>query len=73
MGKSVIWRVIRSLLASFIGVQSRKNMTEEVSLLEKHGFALFIVMGFALAIFLHLILYAVVVMVLPAGASWSIF
>jgi hypothetical protein len=67
-----LWQVILSILASFIGIQKHKNMQRDMAYLERRGFVLFLIVGFTLAILLHLLIYCVVLLVLPEGSSGSI-
>ena len=70
--KLSLWQIVLSILASFIGIQKRKNMQRDMAYLEEHGFILFIIVGILLAILLHLIIYGIVLIILPEGSSWSI-
>jgi hypothetical protein len=47
-------------------------MQRDMAYLERRGFVLFLIVGFTLAILLHLLIYCVVLLVLPEGSSGSI-
>lgn len=51
------WQATKSILASFVGIQSRENLEREQS---DSNMGKFIVIGFSLAIILHVILFVIV-------------
>jgi hypothetical protein len=55
-----IFQIAQSILAAFIGVQSKKNHERDDAYVEKKGLRPYILMGIALVIVFHLILYAIV-------------
>jgi hypothetical protein len=55
-----IFQIAQSILAAFIGVQSKKNHERDDAYVEKKGLKPYILMGIALVIVFHLILYAIV-------------
>ena len=70
-----LWYVVRGILASFIGIQSRRAMALEMAQLEKNKRRLwvYLVVGFALMLAIHGLLYLIVLMILPEGSSRNIF
>jgi hypothetical protein len=58
--KSTYWRVIKSVMASFIGIQSEKNLEKDA---ESNIAGRFFVVGIILAVFIHGLLYLI---------AWSI-
>ena len=59
-----IFQIILSLLASFFGVQSQKNMDRDEAYIEKHGIKVYIIMGFFLVFCLLVSLYTLVKIIL---------
>jgi len=55
-----IFQIAHSILAAFIGVQSKKNHECDDAYVEKKGLKPYIIMGFALAIAFHLVLVVIV-------------
>ena len=55
-----IFQIAHSILAAFFGVQSKKNHERDDAYVEKKGLKPYILMGIALVIVFHLILYAIV-------------
>lgn len=55
-----IFQIAQSILAAFIGVQSKKNHERDDAYVEKKGLKPYILMGIVLVIVFHLILYAIV-------------
>ena len=56
--------IIQSLLASFFGVQSQKNMDRDEKYIEKHGIKIYIILGFTLVACLVLGLIGLVKIIL---------
>ena len=50
------WQATKSILASFVGIQSRKNLDRDSS---DENMKQFIVIGFAIAILIHVFLYMI--------------
>lgn len=67
------WRIIVAIAASFVGIRSQREMRRDMVHLEKGGFLKVILIGFGLAIALHLIVYLIVIWILPPGSSWALF
>jgi DUF2970 family protein len=59
-----IFQIAFSLLASFFGVQSQKNMDRDEAYIEKHGIKVYIIMGFFLVFCLLVTLYLIVKLVM---------
>ena len=59
-----IFQVAFSLLASFFGVQSQKNMDRNEKYIEKKGIKVYIIMGFFLVFCLLLTLFGIVKLIL---------
>ena len=59
-----IFQIAHSLLASFFGVQSQKNMDRDERYIEKHGIKVYIIMGFSLVICLLLTLFGIVKLII---------
>ncbi len=59
-----LFQIAFSLLASFFGVQSQKNMDRDEAYIEKHGIKVYIIIGFFLVLCLLVSLYALVKIVL---------
>ena len=55
------WQATKSILAPFVGIQSRRNLEIEQS---DSNMGKFIVIGFSLAIILHLFLFLIVKIIL---------
>ena len=55
-----IFQIAFSLLASFFGVQSQKNMDRDEAYIEKKGIKVYIIMGFFLVFCLLLTLFGIV-------------
>jgi len=55
-----IFQIAFSLLASFFGVQSQKNMDRDEAYIEKKGIKVYIIMGFFLVLCLLLTLFGIV-------------
>ena len=60
-----ILQIMWSMLASFIGVQNRKNFERDNAYIEKKGIKPYIIMGILLVIILHLGIFAIVKFVVP--------
>ena len=60
--KPSLWQAVMSVLASFIGIQSKKNFDRDAE--SDRNIPIFIVVGFVLAILLHLIIFLVVKIIL---------
>ena len=54
--KASTWQVIKSVLASFVGIQSEKNLKRDA---ENNIAGRFFVVGIILAIVIHAILYLI--------------
>lgn len=52
------WQIVKSVLASFVGIQSKKNWERDAS---SNSFGRFFVIGLILAITLHGLLYLIAV------------
>lgn len=50
------WQIVKSVLASFVGIQSKKNWERDAS---SNSFGRFFVIGLILAITLHGLLYLI--------------
>ncbi len=59
-----LFQIAFSLLASFFGVQSQKNMDRDEAYIEKHGIKVYIIIGFFLVLCLLVSLYALVKIIL---------
>ena len=57
LDKLTRWEATKSILACFVGIQSRKNLEREQS---DSNMGKFIVLGFTIAITLHIFLYLIV-------------
>ena len=57
-------QILQSLLASFFGVQSQKNMDRDEKYIEKHGIKIYIILGFTLVACLVLGLIGLVKIIL---------
>lgn len=55
-----IFQIAHSILAAFFGVQTRKNHERDNAYVEKKGLKPYIIMGFAMVIIFHFILYTIV-------------
>ena len=55
-----VFQIAFSLLASFFGVQSQKNMDRDEAYIEKKGIKVYIIMGFFLVFCLLLTLFGIV-------------
>jgi len=55
-----IFQIAHSILAAFIGVQSKKNHERDDAYVEKIGLKPYIIMGIVMVIVFHLVLYAIV-------------
>ena len=60
-----LFQIAHSILAAFFGVQSKENYKRDDAYIEKKGILPFVIMGFALAITLHVIIYGIVQLVIP--------
>lgn len=60
-----LFQVAHSILAAFIGIQSKENHRRDDDFIEKRGLLPYVVMGFALAILFHVIIYSIVQLVIP--------
>lgn len=65
-----IFQIAHSILAAFIGVQSKKNHERDDAYVEKKGLKPYILMGIALVIVFHLILYAIV-KIITMNVGWQ--
>ena len=54
-----------SILAAFIGVQSKKNLDRDNAYIEKKGLRPYIVTGILLTILFYLAIYSIVQLVVP--------
>ncbi len=59
-GKASYWQVIKSVLASFVGIQSKKNLQRDA---ESNIAGKFFIVGIILAVVIHAFLYLI---------AWSI-
>jgi Protein of unknown function (DUF2970) len=59
-----IFQIAFSLLASFFGVQSQKNMDRDEAYIEKKGIKIYIITGFFLVFCLLLTLFGIVQIIL---------
>lgn len=59
-----IFQIAFSLLASFFGVQSQKNMDRDEAYIEKKGIKVYIIMGFFLVFCLLITLFGIVKLIL---------
>ncbi len=59
-----IFQILHSLLASFFGVQSQKNMDRDERYIEKHGIKVYIILGFSLVFLLIIGLITLVKIIL---------
>jgi hypothetical protein len=59
-----LFQIAFSLLASFFGVQSQKNMDRDEAYIEKHGIKVYIIIGFFLVLCLLVSLYTLVKIIL---------
>ena len=57
-------QIIFSIIASFFGVQTRKNFERDEAYIEKHGLKPYIIIGFMLAILCVLFFIALVKIIL---------
>ncbi len=57
-----LWQAVTSVLASFIGIQNKKNMERDAQ--SDKNIPIFIAVGFMLAILLHVIIYIIVKIIL---------
>ena len=55
-----IFQIMFSLIASFFGVQSEKNLARDEKYIEKHGIKVYIITGFLLVFFLLVSLFTLV-------------
>ena len=55
-----IFQIVFSLLASFFGVQSQKNLERDEAYIEKNGIKVYIITGFILVFCLLVMLYSIV-------------
>jgi hypothetical protein len=55
-----ILQIAQSMLAAFIGVQSKENHERDDAYVEKKGLKPYVIMGFALVIAFHLVLLVIV-------------
>ncbi len=55
-----ILQIIHSLLASFFGVQSERNLERDEKYIEKHGIKIYVIIGFLLVLCLLLGLFVLV-------------
>lgn len=63
-----LWQAFKSVVASFIGVQSKEN--HERDAMSDENLAPIIAVGFVLAVVLHLFIYLIVkIIILQAGVS----
>lgn len=59
------FQIAHSILAAFFGVQAKKNFERDSEYAERKGLAPYIVVGIAMALCLHLIIYTIARMVAP--------
>ena len=59
-----IFQIAFSLLASFFGVQSQKNMDRDEAYIEKNGIKVYVIMGFFLVFCLLITLFGIVQVIL---------
>ncbi len=57
-------QIIFSLLASFFGVQSKKNLARDEAYIEQHGIKVYVLIGFFLVFCLLLTLFGIVKLIL---------
>ncbi len=57
-----LWQAVKSVLASFIGIQNKKNMERDAQ--SDKNIPIFLAVGFILAILLHVIIYIAVKIIL---------
>lgn len=69
MSKTItLWQAFISVVASFVGVQSKKN--HERDAMSDENLVPIIVVGFILAVLLHLLIYAIVkIIIWQAGVG----
>jgi hypothetical protein len=60
-----VLQIIWSMLASFIGVQNKKNYERDNAYIEKKGLKPYIIIGILLVIVFHVTLYTIVKFVIP--------
>jgi hypothetical protein len=60
-----VFQIAWSMLASFIGVQNKKNYERDNAYIEKKGLKPYIIMGVLLVIMFHVTLYTIVKFVIP--------
>ena len=60
-----ILQIMWSMLASFVGVQNKKNFERDNAYIEKKGIKPYIIMGILLVIVFHLSIFALVKFVVP--------
>ena len=58
-------QILWSMLASFIGVQNKKNFERDNAYIEKKGIKPYIFMGILLVIVFHLTIFTIVKLVTP--------
>ena len=63
-----IFQIAFSLLASFFGVQSQKNMDRDEQYIEKNGIKVYIIMGFFLVFCLLISLFTLVKIIIHFAA-----
>jgi len=60
MTKKNLLSIIKSILAAFCGIQSKKKFSEDDDFIQKNGVSSYILIGFTLVFLLGLILYFIV-------------
>lgn len=60
-----VLQIAWSMLASFIGVQNKKNYERDNAYIEKKGLKPYIIMGICLVIVFHITLFTIVKFVIP--------
>ena len=58
-------QIMWSMVASFVGVQNKKNFERDNAYIEKKGIKPYIIMGILLVIIFHLSIFAIVKFVVP--------
>ena len=60
-----IFQICWSILAAFIGVQSKKNLDRDNAYIEKKGLKPYIIIGIILTILFYVTIYSIVKLVVP--------
>lgn len=59
-----VWKIILSVMSSFVGIQSNKNHDVDDAHIEKVGFTPYIIVGVGLTLAFVLLIYGVVQLIL---------